>query len=443
MKKILLCVFPAGAAAALCLWYFNNSAAPAGSFFADRTGLVMAFGRLAGIVAALGVMGQLLLISRVAWLEPLFGLDRLTRRHHLAGLIIPLALLAHPPLVVWYHVMQTGNSFIAQWLTVLGWEDVLAAACGEFLIITAVILSLPFARRRLSYEAWHNVHLGVYVGLALSLGHQFELGGDLSARLPYFARTWYALYAFVLANLVWGRVLKPLWLYRKHKFLVEKIMPETTEVESIWITGRDLASLPAEAGQIALLRFLAPGFKFQAHPFSISRPPDGKYLRFSIKKSGDFTALVHNSLKPGTPVIIDGPYGVFTEKKCLGDKALLIAGGIGITPLRSLGERLQAFGKDCVLLNANRAQKDIVFRRELEELEDLGGFAVHHILNADPAWPGEKGNIDAGLIKRLVPDFAERDAFLCGPPPMMTALTAALTGLGVSRTRIHFEVFSL
>ena len=443
MKKIFLFIFPVGAAAALCLWYFDNSTAPFGSFFSDKTGLVMAFGRLAGIVAALGVMGQLLLISRVKWLEPLFGLDRLTRFHHLAGLIIPLALLIHPPLVVWHHAMQTGNGFIAQYLTALGWEDVTAAACGEFLIIAAVILSLPFARRRLSYEAWHSAHLGAYIGLALSIGHQFGLGGDLSSELPYFAWTWYALYAFVLVNLAWGRALKPLWLYHSRKFVVEKIVPETTEVESIWITGRDMASLPAEAGQFALLRFWAPGFKFQSHPFSISRLPDGKYLRFSVKKSGDFTASLHNSLKPGTPVIIDGPHGVFTEKKCLGDKALLIAGGIGITPLRSLGERLRVSGKDCVLLYANRSQKDVVFRRELGELEDLGGFTVYHVLSADPAWPGEKGYIDSDRIKRLVPDFAERDAFLCGPPPMMAALTAALIGLGVSKTRIHSEVFSL
>lgn len=442
MKKILLILFPAGVLYALAVWFFDCLNSPLGGLFADFSGLLLALGRLTGIVAVVGILAQLLLISRAKWLEPLFGLDRLTRRHHLAGLIIPLALLAHPLLVVWHHALRTGNGFIAQYLMVLGWEDVLAAAGGTFLILAAVFLSLPFARRRLSYEAWHGAHLAAYVGLALSIGHQFELGGDIGNNAR-FARTWYALYAFALANLAWGRALKPLWLYHSRKFVVEKIVPETTEVESIWITGRDLASLPAEAGQFALLRFWVPGFKSQAHPFSISRPPDGKYLRFSIKKSGDFTASVHNSLKPGAPVIIDGFHGVFTEKKCLGDKALLIAGGIGITPLRSLGERLRSSGKDCVLLYANRSQKDTVFRRELGELEALGGFTVHHVLSADPEWRGEKGYIDAGMIKRLVPDFAERDAFLCGPPPMMTAVTAALTGLGVSKTRIHSEFFSL
>lgn len=443
MKKIFLAVFPAGAAAALCLWFFNNSNAPFGSFFSDKPGLAMAFGRLAGIVAALGVMGQLLLISRAKWLEPLFGLDRLTRFHHLAGLIIPLALLIHPPLVVWHHAMQTGNGFLAQYFTVLGWEDVLAAACGEFLIIAAVLLSLPFARRRLSYEAWHSAHLGAYLGLALSIGHQLELGLDLSAQPPYFAWTWYVLLSFTAANVLWYRLLRPVWLYKKHGFAVDRIVMETADVMSIYIKGGNLDAFPVEPGQFALLRFWAPGFRFQAHPFSFSKAPEGGELRFSVKKLGDFTASLHAGLKPGTPVIIDGPHGVFTGGKMKTEKALLVAGGIGITPLRAIAARLAAGKKDCVLVFSSRARKDIVFEAELAELEKSGTFKVYHVLSDDPSWPGEKGRVDAGLLKRLVPDLAERDAFLCGPPPMMAALRAALAGQGTPKNRIYFEQFSL
>ena len=442
MKKIFLIAFPAGVVAALGFWFFDCLNAPTGTLFGDASGLLLAAGRLAGLLAAVGILAQLLLVSRAKWLEPLFGPDRLTKAHHVSGLVIPFALVLHPVLLTLYHAGQGGLSFMAQFGAILGWEDVLAAASGAFLVLAAVIMSLPAARRRFSYEVWHSSHLLLYAGLGLAVGYQLELGGDINGN-AYFARTWYALYIFALANLLWGRVLKPLWLYRKHGFTVEKIIPETTEAESIWITGRGLDTLPAEAGQFALLRFWAPGFRTQAHPFSISRMPDGKYLRFSIKKLGDFTAAVHYSLRPGTPVFIDGPHGVFTENKCLGDKALLIAGGIGITPLRSLAERLQSLGKDCVLLYANRSQKDIVFRRELSELEERGGFAVHHVLSAEPAWPGEKGHLDAERIKRLVPDFAERDAFLCGPPPMLAAVKASLIALGMSKTRIHSEVFSL
>ncbi|MBI4801279.1 MAG: hypothetical protein HY796_02035 [Elusimicrobia bacterium] len=313
---------------------------------------------------------------------------------------------------------------------------------GLFLVIIAVIMCLPAVRRSLNYEIRHISRLLLYAGLGLFVGRRLEPGGGINGN-PYLAWTWYALYSFALANLAWERVLKPLRLYRRHRFVVDKILPETTEADSIWITGRDLASLPAEAGQFALLRFWAPGFKTRARPFSISKAPDGRCLRFTIKKLGNFTSGVHHSLRPGVPVIIDGPHGVFTEKKCLGDKALLIAGGIGITPVRSLAERLQAAGKHSVLLYSNRSQKDIVFKRELAELERNGGFSAHHVLSDDPDWQGEKGCVDAGLIKRLVPDFAERDAFLCGPPPMTASVKAALLGLGVAESRIHVEVFAL
>jgi len=441
-KKILFLLFPAGAALVLGLWCYDCLNAPMGSLFGDPSGLLLAFGRLAGIVAAAGILAQLLLISRVKWLEPLYGLDRLTKVHHVLGLAIPFALVLHPSLLILHHAGQGGISFLAQYKEILGWEDALAASAGSVLILLAVALSLPSVRRRLDYEVWHYSHLLLYAGLGLAVGHQLELGGDINFN-PLFARTWYALYFFTLANLFWGRFLKPLLLYRRHRFVVEKIVPETTEVESVWITGREMDLVPAEAGQFALLRFWSPGFRSQAHPFSISREPDGKYLRFSVKKLGDFTAALHHSLKPGSPVIIDGPHGVFTEDKCLGDKALLIAGGIGITPLRALAERFRNLGKDCVLIYANGGQKDIVFRKELGELEQAGGLKVFHVLSDDADWPGEKGRVDAAMIKRLAPDFAERDAFLCGPPPMISAVRAALTGLGMSGSRIHYEIFSL
>jgi predicted ferric reductase len=443
VKKFFLAVFPVGVLLALFFWYRDSVKSPAGSLFSDPAGIYLAFGRLAGIVGALGVMWQLLLVSRAKWLEPLFGLDRLTRYHHVFGLAIPLALLVHPPLVVIYHAMQNGLGFLSQYLAVLRWEDVLPAAFGELLIILAVFLSLPFSRRRLGYEQWHTAHMGAYLGLSLAISHQLGLGGDVNAAQPYFARTWYALLAFTGANVFWYRLLRPLWLYKKHGFIVDRTVMESADVMSVYIKGRYLAAFGGEPGQFALLRFWAPGFRFQAHPFSFSKAPDGKELRFSVKKSGDFTARLHAELKPGTTVILDGPYGVLTAGRMRTDKALLVAGGIGITPLRAIAEKLRAAGKDSVLLFSNRSQKDMVFAAELAALEKPETFRVVHVLTEDKDWAGEKGRVDAAMLERLVPDLAERDAFLCGPPPMMEALRAALLGLGAAKARIHYERFSL
>jgi predicted ferric reductase len=212
---------------------------------------------------------------------------------------------------------------------------------------------------------------------------------------------------------------------------------------SIYVTGSDLSSLGAEPGQFALLRFWAPGFRLQAHPFSFSKAPAAGELRFSIKKSGDFTARLQAELKPGTQVVLDGPYGVLTGRRLKSGKALFIAGGIGITPLRAIAEKLCAARTDSVLLFSNRRRRDIVFMDELAELEKSGVFRAVHVLTEDNDWAGEKGRLDAACIKRLVPDAAERDAFLCGPPPMMAALRAALLSLGADKARIYYERFSL
>lgn len=443
MKKIFLLFFPAGALLAVLFWYRDSAASPVGSLFSDPAGIYLALGRLAGIVGALGVMWQLLLVSRAKWLEPLFGLDRLTRYHHVSGLIIPLALLVHPPLVAVYHAMQNGLGFLSQYLAILRWEDVLPAAFGELLIILAVFLSLPFSRRRLSYEQWHTAHLGAYLGLALAIAHQLGLGGDLNSGTRYFSVVWYALLAFTAANALWYRLLRPLWFYKKHAFVVDRTFMESADVMSVYIKGKDLQDYAVEPGQFALPRFWAPGFRLQAHPFSFSKAPDGKELRFSIKKSGDFTAKLQAELKAGTPVIIDGPHGVFTRARMKTGKALFVAGGIGITPLRAIAEKLCAAKGDSVLVFSNRSHRDIVFLEELGKLEKPGVFRTVHVLTEDKDWLGEKGRVDAALLKRLVPDLAERDAFLCGPPPMMAALRSGLAGLGVRGDRIHYERFSL
>src|SRR3989339_986143 len=118
MKKILFALFPAGVLAALFLWAANSSD---GGLFQETSGLLLAFGRLAGILAAAGVLAQVLLVSRVKWLEPLYGLDRLTKAHHLLGLAVPFALMLHPVLLTLHHAGQSGLPFLTQYRAILGW----------------------------------------------------------------------------------------------------------------------------------------------------------------------------------------------------------------------------------------------------------------------------------------------------------------------------------
>jgi len=345
-------------------------------------------------------------------------------------------------LIIFGSAQENFVSIAAQLLDFFNnWEDIPAAIVGAVLIVLVIIVSIGPIRGRLKYSWWYRFHLLTYLALALAFGHQIEVGSDFTDN-QYFRWYWYAIYAFVLLNLIVYRVVKPLYYYMQQHFSVERIVNETGDVVSVYIRGRNLSRFRVAAGQFMILHFLGKGFRWEAHPFSLSCPPNSEYLRLSIKRVGDFTARL-GDLQPGTPVLIDGPHGIFTPKRCSSRNVLLIAGGIGITPLRSMLDTFVSQGKDVILLYGNRHRSDIVFEKELDQFVQKGRLVVRHVLSNDPDWEGEKGHINRERIQRLVPDVAERDVFLCGPPPMMSAVVKALTELGVPTGKVHYERFAL
>ena len=283
----------------------------------------------------------------------------------------------------------------------------------------------------------------LYVAIGLAFLHQVSSGSDFTDHAA-FRYYWYALYAFVIVNLLGYRFVRPALAFFRHRFTVTRVVPEPGDVTSVYIGGRNLERFAIEAGQFMIVRFLAKGYRWEAHPFSMSCFPDGRQLRLSIKRLGDFTRRIPE-LKPGTSVLIDGPHGVFTARQCAADKVLLIAGGIGITPVRSLAEELVGAGRDVVLVYGNRNGQTVVFKDELDELVARAGgrLRVHYVMSDDPGWPGEKGRIDRDRLARLVPDIAGREVYFCGPPVMRKGIRAALASLGVAASRIHDERFAL
>lgn len=424
-------------------WLWNHLHHPLGNqLTGDPAGQLLAWGRLAGLLAAFGCLLQITLVGRMKGVERAFGLDRLTRIHHAVGLSLVVFLLAHPVLVTLGHARRMDARFADQWADFCrNWDGVLAAAIGLAMLLAAMAFSVAVIRRRLRYETWLLTHLTIYAALALAFVHPLTVGSDLVGN-RWFRGYWIALYAFTFANLVGYRVLRPLWLFRRHRFVVTGLTCETTEVTSVAIGGRNLDRLRAESGQFVIVRFLAPGFRWEAHPFSISRPPDGNGIRLTIKQLGDYTRRIP-SLPVGTRAILDGPHGIFTARRSRSDRVLLIAGGIGITPIRAVAEDLLAAGRDAVLVYANRNRGSVVFLDELARLAETGRLRVIHVMSDDPDWSGERGFLTGDRVRRLVPDWAERDVYLCGPPPMMRILRADLRLAGVRSDRIFFERFAL
>lgn len=382
------------------------------------------------------------MVGRVSWIERAFGLDRLTRFHHFTGFALVVLLLTHPVLVTVGHAMQAETDWMPQlidfWKT---WDDVGAAIIGLGILFCAVLGSLAVFRHHLKFEVWHRFHFSLYVAIALIFGHQLSVGSDLTGNYAFFIY-WLGLYLFVLVNLLVYRLGRPWWNFYVHRFRVARLAPESSDVTSVYIEGRKMARFSAEGGQFVLVRFLAPGFWWQNHPFSISMPPNGRDLRLTIKQLGDYTRKIPQ-LKPGTPVIIDGPHGIFTARRAVSSKVLLIAGGIGITPLRAMADALLGAGREVILLYANRNAVAVVFKNEIDALVTAYPvqFKVVHVMSEDPDWQGEQGFLDAEKIQRLVPDLVDRDTYLCGQPPMMKKIRAILREQGAKR--IYSERFAL
>lgn len=435
-KLVLLFLLLVNPVVILLFWYSNYRV----RLDQSSTNGLIELGMLAGLFAVYGILLQVILIGRVKWVEKFFGFDKLTVFHKWNGFLIGIFIIAHPLFLTAGFSKRDYTGFIEQFREFLTWEDVSLAFIGFLIFIYAMFFSISFIKKRIKYETWYYIHFTIYFAIIFSFGHQINAGLDFIMN-PFFMYYWIFLYLFVFGNLMIYRFIKPVYYFMRYRFKVERICKETGDVVSVYITGRDIAGFHFEAGQFMILRFLAKGFWFEEHPFSFSSEPTGKNIRVSIKNVGDFTSRIEQ-LKPGTPVFIDGPHGVFTAKKCTGNKALFIAGGIGITPIRAMIPVFLNQNRNSVLLYSNRFVDGITFKNELDNLATNKNFSVYHVISRDLKWNGEKGSIDEEKILRIVPDFKERDIYLCGPVPMMTTLRNALIKLGLKPNRIHFEKFA-
>lgn len=401
----------------------------------DPAKVMIAFGRLAGLLLQLALLAQLILIGRVAWIERLFGHDKMNRVHRVLGYSLASLLVLHPLLLSLGYASFARVGPLTQFLNFLTqWEDVALAAVGAAILTAVVLIAVPPVRRRLPYEWWYASHLFVYVALISVFAHQLN-GADVSTGRG--THIWVALNLAVALLYASYRFGRPIYRYWRHRFRVERVVEEAPNVHSVYIAGRDMASFRFEPGQFANWYFFQKDFIF-SHPFSFSAAPDGERLRITVKSVGNFTRKVRE-LRPGTPVVVDGPLGTFTAAAAETGKYLFIAGGIGITPIRSMLEGLSRNGgADATLIYGVRTVSDAALRFELERFAPR----THLVLSDEKREGYESGRVGAALVERLVPDFRDRDAYLCGPVPMMESMATQLVAAGVPRSRVHYEKFS-
>jgi ferredoxin-NADP reductase len=238
----------------------------------------------------------------------------------------------------------------------------------------------------------------------------------------------------VALTLGWYRLLLPYVRDRRHGLRVHSVVPEGPGVYSVILKGERLDDLNARPGQFFRLQFQTRKLRWVANPYSLSAAPHPNYLRFTIKSLGDHSAAV-SRLRPGTKVRAEGPYGAFTEDKARSPQVLLIAAGVGITPVRALFETLP--GRLTLLYRAG-SDREILFRGELEGIARQRGARLVYLV-------GNRRRHDKTFTPRgltnMVPDLKAHDVYLCGPEAMQRAVISALRGAGVPASRIHHESF--
>ncbi len=404
-------------------------------------------GRLAGLLASVLILLQVLLMARIPLVEQSWGQDELARVHRLVGFTSFSLMLGHIALVIVGYSVGTDLGVLATFVDeVLHSPGMLLALAGAIALVMVVVTSVGRARRRLRYESWHLLHLYAYLGAGLALPHQLWTGQDFrsSAVATVF---WWGLYAAALLAVVTYRVALPLWRSRRHALTVSHVVAESPTVTSVVVTGRDLHRMPVRAGQFLQWRFLdGPGWT-RAHPYSLSAAPDGRSLRLTAAAVGDGSDRLRR-LRPGTPVLVEGPYGRLHAGVRTRQRSVLIGAGIGITPLRSLLEELPAAPDGVVVVYRVGAPDESVLADELMRLAaERGGRVVAVVGHRHPtrtSWlPGSAGDLDdAEALLRIVPDIAERDVFVCGHPAWMDSVLTAAHRAGVPRDALHHERFA-
>ncbi len=395
-----------------------------------------------GLLALPLMVFQFALVSRLGPASRPFGSDALMQFHSQIALVALAAAVVHPALLLRHGVpLGAWNPFAGPRLLQTGaialWGTVLIAATSLFR-----------RRLRLGYEAWQRLHLALAVLLTGAMVvHVLSAPGYASEPATRSLVVAYA--ALALALLLYYRIVRPLSLLRRPWEVVanEDTGGDTRRLRLRPVGHRGFAFEP---GQFAWIATGGTALWSEQHPVSFAssaeRPPDGA-VEFGIKALGDWSGTVVPALARGARVWVDGPFGAFTPEGRPAQGYVLVAGGVGVSPmmsiLRTMRDREDV--RPVLLVHAAHDPSRLAFREEVEALSRVLSLRVVYVFEApDENWTGERGFVTADLLRRHLPRQHRRSQyFVCGPAPMMDAVERALVELGVPPSSVHTERFDM
>ena len=406
-------------------------------------GFVIDFSVALGFVGLSVLSLQFVLAARIHTVTAPYGIDRVLQFHRQITYVAIGLVLLHPILLF------VLDSRFVPLLNV--WTSPLRAKFAVASVVALLVLfftSVWRRRFRMSYESWQLMHsvLAVLV-VATGLLHALLVGYYISQ--PWEKGLWAAMTAGLVGLGIWVRIVKPLQRQR-HKWRVLGVAAEPNSSYTVTLAPDSPTVTPFSfrPGQFAwLLTGSSTPFALTYHPFSISSSAeDTSRVSFTIKDTGDFTDAV-SRLQSGDIIYVDGPWGEFTMDRHEGPGFVLIAAGIGVTPMLSMLKTLadRDDRRPCWLFLGNRDQDSVACQGELDALTPRLDLEIVHVLShAQPGWNGETGYLRAEIFDRHLPKGRARlQYFICGPPAMMRSSEEALAQLHIPRDHVHVERFAM
>jgi len=391
--------------------------------------------------AGLAMMGlQFGLTARFRYVTEPWGEDVIYHFHRQISLVAVGLVVAHAVIML---AARPDLFALPGSIHEVPWGAV-AAFVALLSLIALVVTALWRAELRIPYEAWHIAHIALAV-VAVTGGLLHMVGWAFYLTDPWKRALWIGLTVFWIALLLYVRIVKPLFMLRR-PYRVAEVRAERGDTTTLVMAPDDHPGFGFRPGQFGWLTLWSSPFRITGHPFSFSSSAEapGGRVEMTIRNLGDFTSAIPK-VPSGQRVYLDGPYGAFTIGHPA-DMHVLIAGGVGITPMMSMIRTLADRGdpRPVILLYGSKDWESITFREELEAAKARLNLTVVHVLSdPPPGWTGEQGRITAEVFRRhLPPPYAEHEYFICGPGPMMDAIENALGELHVPMAKYHSERYS-
>jgi ferredoxin-NADP reductase/DMSO/TMAO reductase YedYZ heme-binding membrane subunit len=336
---------------------------------------------------------------------------------------------------------------------------------GLLAMVPLAITSTNRMIQRLGPKRWKLLHRLAYVAAAAGVLHYYMLVKADTTKPLIYATLLGVLFAYRLgAHFVHRRVearrlTKPSaqpaagpqrgerW---EGVLRLAKVLVETPEVRTFRLVAPSGTTLPFQhlPGQFLTLRLNLDGREVR-RSYTIASPPTrAAYCELTIKREeqGNVSRHLHDVVREGATFYVSGPAGRFTFTGAEAEAIVLIAGGVGVTPLMAQIRYLTDIGwpGKIHLVYSVKTDRDIIFRSELEDLQRR--FANLNVditvtREASAAWTGKRGRLSAAMLLSLVPDIAQARVHLCGPTEMIEPLKKALRELGVADGHMKSEAF--